>query len=125
MERLRKVKLEALTGRPFILETWETDRPDPRTHRFYIGYRLTGPQGVVFEGSDFSPSPMDAIDSDAALRGILGFLTLRPGDTDPEYFEDYTPAQLAFCETDAEALSRYDTEDMDEAEEMPFEDIDT
>ncbi len=35
----------------------------------------------------------------------MGFLTLRPGDTDPDYFEDYTPEQHAYCDAHAEALS--------------------
>lgn len=36
------------------------------------------------------------VDSDDCLRGILGFLTLRPGDTDLEYFEHYTEEQLGY-----------------------------
>jgi len=48
-----------------------------------------------------------AIDSDASIGALLGFLTLRPGDTDAEYFENYTDRQREFCDTDAEALSIY------------------
>ena len=54
---------------------------------------------VLFAGEDFRPSPMHADDADETLRGLLGFLTLRPGDTDREYFADYSPAQLAFAES--------------------------
>ena len=60
---------------------------------------------VLFEGEDFGCSPMHAIDSDETLAGIMGFLTLRPGDTDPEYFEGYTEAQLDYCSQHAEALA--------------------
>jgi hypothetical protein len=60
---------------------------------------------VIFEGEDFSCSPMIAIDSDDSLRSLLGFLTLKPGDTDRDYFDDYTPEQLAFAENEAESLS--------------------
>lgn len=74
-----------------------------------LGYRLNqignGRAETVFEGEDFCCSPLYAIDSDEAVYGLLGFLTLRPGDTDSEYFEDYTPRQLEFCEEHAEALS--------------------
>jgi hypothetical protein len=73
-----------------------------------VGYRFTGPDGVViFEGDDFGCSPMHAIDSDDCLRGILCFLTLRPGDTDADYFADYTETQREFAATDAEALSTW------------------
>jgi hypothetical protein len=48
---------------------------------------------------------MYAIDSDKAVGSLMGFLTLRPGDTDSEYFESYTPEQMHFAETHAEALA--------------------
>lgn len=37
-------------------------------------------------------------------RPLLGFLTLRPGDTDREYFDKYTPAQLEYANQHAETL---------------------
>jgi hypothetical protein len=60
---------------------------------------------VLFEGEDFWCSPLHAIDSDAAVESIMAFLTCKPGDTDPEYFADYTPAQLDYCSQHAEALA--------------------
>jgi hypothetical protein len=53
---------------------------------------------------------MHATDSNETLRALLGFLTLKPGDTDREYFDDYTPAQMAFAQGDAEMLSLYSME---------------
>jgi hypothetical protein len=67
--------------------------------------RHSGRTVTLFEGADFCCSPMDAIDSDATVAAILGFLTLRPGDTDAEYFDDYTDAQREYCTQHAEALS--------------------
>lgn len=111
------------------LLTWEVGTR-ARTGQLHVGYRLTSPQGeAIFEGEDFGCAPSDAIDSDACLRGILGFLTLRPGDTDAEYFESFTPAQLAFAANDAEDLSQYatdpeDSEDPEEAREfLAFVDV--
>ena len=40
------------------------------------------------------------------LAGLVAF-ALRPGDTDAEYFANYTPAQLEFAESDAEELQMY------------------
>ena len=95
-------------------ERWH-DNGQRRTH---LAYRLSMTESkytarmkyrristLLFEGQDFSPSPLHAIDSDAAVVGLMGFLTLRPGDTDRDYFDKYTPEQWAFVEQHAEALS--------------------
>jgi hypothetical protein len=101
-------------GPVFKLITWDTGRTG-YGGKYLIGYRLSmGTPNVVgnppawtvlFEGEDFGCSPMHAIDSDAACAAIMGFLTLRPGDTDSEYFADYTPEQLDYCAQHAEALA--------------------
>jgi hypothetical protein len=113
-QHLRTVKLDG-----FVLTTWDTYETD-RLGKSILGYQLKGPDGeVIFEGEDFGCSPMHAIDSNEALRGILGFLTLQPGDTDDEYFEDYTPEQMEFAETHAEELSLWAHDDFG----MTFEDV--
>ena len=103
-------------GPQFRLVVWDTDRTS-RSGKNVLGYRLsawntyTTPKGgggvreVLFEGEDFQCSPLHAVDSDETVRAIMDFLTLRPGDTDAEYFENYTAEQLAFCDAHAEALS--------------------
>ncbi len=119
LDILRDVKLEALTGRVWRLTTWDTGRQD-RRGQAYIGYRLVSPEGrAIFEGEDFAGSPMNADDSDATLRALLGFLTLKLGDTDSKYFDDYTPEQLAFAGSyECEAMAVYGLDD----EIEPFED---
>lgn len=113
---LRKVRLEG----GYTLATYDTGRTDERGQT-YIGYEFAGPDGVaIFDAEDFRAGACTAIDSDAALRGLLGFLTLRPGDTDEDYFAGYTPEQMAFAETEAEQLQIY-TEDEDP---VPFENLD-
>lgn len=107
---LRHVRMEPYSGSTFDLVTWDTGRWDRRGCAI-LGYALFSSESEdpIFHGEDASPSPspMDAIDSDAATRGILVFLALRPGDTDPEYFARYTAAQHAFADTHAEAVSMY------------------
>lgn len=54
---------------------------------------------LLFEGKDFRPAPSYGIDSLESIASLLSFLTLRPGDTDDDYFKAYTPSQLAWCES--------------------------
>lgn len=95
-------------GPSFTLTTFYTGRRD-ELGKSVLRYRLTMREGkrtkTLFCGEDYHVSPLDPIDSDAACAGLLWFLTLRPGDTDPEYFENYTDAQLAFANKFAEALA--------------------
>jgi hypothetical protein len=47
------------------------------------------------------------VDADATVAGVLAFLPLKPGGTDPDYFEGHTPEQLAFARAEGENLSLY------------------
>lgn len=86
---------------------WQTGRRDHRDSE-KTAYRLITPDGhIVFEGDEYSVGMGQCFDSDDAVRGLVGFLTCKPGDTDPEYFADYTPAQLEWVEAHAEDLSCY------------------
>jgi hypothetical protein len=94
-------------GPVFHLAIWDT-----HCHvggKWVLGYRLTqahnGDITLLFEGEDFYCSPLHAIDSDACMESIMGFLCLRPGDTDREYFANYNEVQREFRDTHAEALS--------------------
>ena len=110
---LRDVDVEG-----FRLTLWATTRTDWRGQT-RLGYRFHDRNGaVLFEGEDFCGSPMHADDSDETLRALLGFLTLKPGDTDRDYFDDYTEDQMDFAQTDAEALAVYAMEP-DEGFEAP------
>lgn len=118
---LRKVRVD-----DYVLLTWDTNGVD-NLGKYILGYRFSKGEGendVIFEGEDFHCSPCEAIDSDASLRAILGFLTLRPGDTDSEYFDNYTPRQWEFVNSDAETISLYGLEDTDDGPLPEFIDID-
>ena len=87
---------------------------DARQHKERLGYKLTcslktWPR-VIFEGTDLFCSPCHAIDSDASAGACLGFLSLKPGDTDADYFDKYTPAQLDFVQYHGEDLSLWSME---------------
>ena len=74
-----------------------------------IGYTLRqhdrGRTTIVFDGCDFRPSPLHAWDSDETVAAVMGFLTLRLGDTGRDYFENYTAEQMEFRDTHAESLA--------------------
>lgn len=101
------------------LKLYDTGRIDCRGQS-KLAYSFRPIDGeVLFEGDDFAGSPLHADDSDETLRSLVGFLTLRPGDTDREYFADYTPEQLALCRSGAEYLSLWaDAEFGEEFEEV-------
>jgi hypothetical protein len=91
-------------GVRFTLKTWDTDRSD-HMGKSIVAYVLQGPDGVIFEGCDFACSPLHATDSDDCISALLGFLTLRRGDVESDYFEAYTETQKAFRDTYAEDLA--------------------
>ena len=63
-------------------------------HNGRIGYRMRWRGRTIFEGVDFGPSPLYAIDSRDTALALMGFLCLREGDVEAEYFDNYTPVQL-------------------------------
>ncbi len=117
---LRAVELGE-TG--YRLDVWDTHRTDSYG-KSILGYEFRTPDDeMLFAGEDFSASPLHAIDSDETLRALLGFLTLRPGDTDSEYFESYTPEQMAFAEGPAEELQMFGMEPDRDFEPPPLVDV--
>lgn len=122
MDILRKVKLHGREG-DYILTLWDTHRTG-EFGKSILGYRFTGPgkgkrQQTIFTGEDFHAPAFQAIDSDEVVRALLDFLTLRPGDTDDEYFEKYTKRQRDFAENEAEELQMYAIDD----DPYPLEDV--
>jgi len=90
---------------------WDTGRRDSRGQTLIV-YRLKAkypdsrePAVSLFEGNDFAGSPLHADDSNETVKALMNFLTLRPGDTDADYFAKYTPLQLAYCSDYAESLA--------------------
>lgn len=101
-EFLRRVQFN-LGGQRFALTLWDTHRTDS-LDKSVLAYRLNHNGRTLFAGDDFCASPMYAIDADETVKGLMCFLTLRPGDTDAEYFADYTDAQREYCNLYAEQL---------------------
>lgn len=65
--------------------------------KFVIKWHFFDNDILIFEGDSFSPSPQFPPLSDDSVMALISFLTLQPGDTDEEYFKDYTPEQFSWC----------------------------
>jgi len=66
-----------------------------------VRYYLDDPKGRrLFEGDDLGIPAHQAADGPEAATALLSFLTVQPGDTDAEYFDDYTAEQLDWVNSD-------------------------
>lgn len=84
----------------YYLFVWDTYARGDLGHT-HLGYRFVAPNGtILFQGTEYGVPGGVAIDSDEMLIELLKWFTLKPGDTDDEYFEKYTPEQLEFAESD-------------------------
>lgn len=88
---LRTLRLNRTTLRVFDMEK------SRGSNHHCLGYQFKVGKKIVFEGTDFGCPFHQPIDSLATAYSILSFLTLRPGDTDKEYFEDYTAEQMEWA----------------------------
>jgi hypothetical protein len=95
-----------------LLRTWEVDPFRLELYlngtnwgRVRLAYQLYDGCELIFSGDDFYPSPAHVYDGDEAVAGLLGFLALKPGDTDREYLDAYTQRQLDWVADRAEALA--------------------
>jgi hypothetical protein len=59
------------------------------------------PRGVLY----CSPSPCHSVDGTDARELVSSLVAMKPGDTDQEYFSEYSPEQLAWAEANGEDLT--------------------
>jgi len=79
-----------------------------------LGYEFKVGRKVLFQGTDFHCSPCHSIDSLEAAYCILSFLTLKPVDTDKEYFDDYTEEQMNWTRSSKCEYLSYKVSDWEE-----------
>jgi len=91
MDLLRTLRLNGTT-----LRIWDTFNRDS-FGKSILRYEFKVGRNVLFTGSDFHCAPSVSIDSLECAYSLLSFITLRPGDTDKEYFEEYTEEQLEWA----------------------------
>jgi hypothetical protein len=61
------------------------------------------PRGATYCGMPCGSS----IDGDEAKELVCSLIAMKPGDTDREFFDSYTPEQLSFVKEYGEELSQY------------------
>lgn len=100
-----KELIKRWTNNSFSLCLYDVNRRDERG-KHVLAYRFSDHGRVIFSGEDFACSPCHAIDSMDTVYSLLSFLALREGDTDDEYFSNYTPEQFTWRDSGrAEELS--------------------
>lgn len=121
----RTLRLVELDGMPYMLHVWDAQtRADTGQHQVGYAFYHVNEATPIFAGEDIGISPAHAIDSDAALRSIMGWLTLRKGDVDADFFADYTPRQLEFRDSsDCEFLQLWGMDDEDTEDSYAFVDL--
>lgn len=114
-EHIRRVRFEPYQvgmGPTFILDLFDL-HTFTRDGKNKVGYILTEATPecphVIFRSSIGVPHHK-SIDEDSVVKGVMNFATLRPGDTDRNYFDDYTDVQMHFATHHAEVLSLYASE---------------
>lgn len=87
------------------MRAWEGGREEPNHTRLICEMSQNGK--VIFEkGQAWCGIPgHQSIDGLAAKECVASLFAMKPGDTDRDYFEGYTPEQLAWAEQNGEELS--------------------
>lgn len=65
----------------------------------YCSYELIVNKEVIASGNDFRPSPLHHIDDNQSIVSLLGFLTVRPGGADPDYFKDHSAKHMKWLDS--------------------------
>ncbi len=95
-------------GPTFTIEVFDANREDFDTGHRRMSTRLTMHVGrkrqVIFEDFSTAVNRWTCVDSKRALKHAAQGPCIEPGDTDSEFFEDYTPEQLDFATSHGEAL---------------------
>lgn len=93
---------------PMQVALWYTGQEPDGFHREIYSYRMWDlewdPETHLFQGEGFMPGAGHE-ESEVKVLDLLDFLTLSEGDTDDEYFKDYTKRQLKWRDERAADLN--------------------
>lgn len=86
-------------GFDVVMSVRKFENNAPFSQRAFLSYTVITPSGATFTGDRYSPSPMVAYDSADSVISLLGWICVKPGDTDKDFFADYTPKQMDWAES--------------------------
>ena len=89
----------------FRLALYDTHRRDGFCGKDRQAYEFFHDDRLIFQGEGFFASPLHSLDGDETVAALLAFLSLRPGDTNPDWFAAYSAGQRAWCREHGEELS--------------------
>jgi hypothetical protein len=104
----------------YKLLLWDTNTRVASGPQSRLAYQFFHKGELIFQSADYGCSPMHAVDSDECVAALLSFLALRPGDTDSEYFKDYSIQQMAFAQSYGEELGYIAMEMEEKTKDLPF-----
>lgn len=76
---------------------------------YTVGLRLWDGDELIFDSHRVGVPQGVAIDSPGVFEAALSSLSMKPGDTDSDYFSDYTPEQLEWVAKNADDLGTFGT----------------
>lgn len=92
MQPERRFRLDRLELHLAVWD-WSSFREDI-TLQYELWDRKCDPESPIFQGTDFRIPRGEAPLGNWSCLQLLGFLLLQEGDTDREYFDEYTTKQL-------------------------------
>jgi len=90
-----------------VIRAFEGDHVawNPTHHRIDVEVRLNGRE-IFKRGQLYCGIPQcHSIDGIHAKENVMCLVSMKPGDTDPSYFDDYTSEQLMFARRVGEEIS--------------------
>jgi hypothetical protein len=109
MSALFTLRLSISGGRRVTIRAFEGRRTEPNHTRIECELWLGSPRKnrqPLFPRKDFHVGLVNgnSLDGIEAKELVLSLFCLKPGDTDDEFFKDYTPEQLAFFKDNGDEL---------------------
>lgn len=104
---LFQLKIKVYKDEPLIIiNAFERNQFSPTGHNYFEvevkqGEKVIFPRGQLYGGVN----QWTAVDSDSAKALAISLVGMKPGDTDLEFFKDYTPEQIEWVKKYGEALS--------------------
>lgn len=103
---LFELQVPKLGGKLLRIFAFDANYTDPETGHMRIDVEVWHGPDCIFRVGDTwcAVNKWTSLDSDAAKELVLSLVAMRPGDTDSEYFNRYTPEQLSFASAFGEEL---------------------